>query len=73
MNLYNVKIRILTFYEAIKLAIRLRVIPKILKKSSQMDLASASSELSLSHCFENAIDRLLISFQLSGMVLPNSG
>src|SRR5690606_11250159 len=51
-----------------KLATRLRVIPKMLKKPSQKDLASASSLLSFSHSLAKARERLLISFQLRGMV-----
>ena len=48
-----------------------RVIPKILKNSSQKVLASASSLISFSHSLENTVARRFISFQLSGMVVIN--
>jgi hypothetical protein len=43
-----------------ELAMRRRVIPNILKKASQNDLASASSRDSVSHSFEKALARILI-------------
>ncbi|HNW11157.1 MAG TPA: hypothetical protein PLK28_05785 [Candidatus Rifleibacterium sp.] len=52
-------------------ATRLRVMPKTLKKPSQKDLASASSDDSVSHSFEKATARLLISFQLKGMIITH--
>nr|WP_236721386.1 hypothetical protein [Trichormus sp. NMC-1] len=48
-------------------ATRRREIPKTLKKPSQNDFPSASSEVSYSHSWEKAIARLLISFQLNGI------
>lgn len=42
-------------------------LPKTLKKSSQKDLASASSLTSFSHSLLNTSARLFISFQLSGI------
>src|SRR4051812_43173966 len=50
-----------------KVATLLRLIPKMLKKSSQKDLASASSLTSSFHSRVKAMALLLISFQLNGI------
>ena len=52
-----------------KVAMRRRVMPKTLKKASQKDFASASSEDSSFHSREKAVALARISFQDKGMLL----